>query len=51
MRENRNPYMILVGKPERKGPLGRFRRRCREILKSILEKQDGGYGLNSSGSG
>jgi hypothetical protein len=27
MGETRNAYMILVGKPERKGPLGRPRRR------------------------
>jgi hypothetical protein len=57
VREKRNPYRILVGKPEEKKSLGRPRR-VRIILKLILEKWDGmgwdgmGWdGLDSLGSG
>jgi hypothetical protein len=38
MRENRNAYRILVGKPEGKKPLGRPRRSGCTILKWILER-------------
>jgi hypothetical protein len=38
MRENRNSYRILVGKPEGNIPPGRSRRRCWTILKWILER-------------
>jgi hypothetical protein len=41
MREKRNAYRILVGKPERKRPLERPRRRGWIILKCILERYDG----------
>jgi hypothetical protein len=37
MREKRNAYRILVGKPEGKTPLGRPRRRW-ILLKLILER-------------
>jgi len=33
-----NAYKILIGKPERKTPLGRPRRRCRILLERILGK-------------
>jgi hypothetical protein len=36
--ERRNAYMGLVGKPERKVPLGRPRNRGKIILKCILKK-------------
>jgi hypothetical protein len=44
MREKRNPYMILVGKPEGKRPLGRPRRRWVSNIKMDLReiKWDGG---------
>jgi hypothetical protein len=42
MREKRNAYRLLVGKPEGKRPLGRQRRRWVDnILGWILEKWDG----------
>jgi hypothetical protein len=37
MREKRNAYRIMVGKPEGKQPLRRSRRRGMIILKFILE--------------
>jgi hypothetical protein len=36
MRERRNPYRILAGKPEGKGPLGRPRRRWEDNIKTGL---------------
>jgi hypothetical protein len=36
MGEKRNAYRILVGKPERKSPLGRSRRRWVENIKMDL---------------
>jgi hypothetical protein len=36
MREKRNAYMILVGKPEGKRPLGRQRRRWVDNIKMDL---------------
>jgi hypothetical protein len=36
MGEKRNAYRILVGKPERKIPLGRPRRRCKDNIKIYL---------------
>jgi hypothetical protein len=42
MGENRNPYRILVGKPEGKRPLGRPRRRWMDNIKMYLrEREDG----------
>jgi hypothetical protein len=41
MKEMRNLYNILVGKPQMKRPLGRFKHRWGIILKWILRK----YGL------
>jgi hypothetical protein len=40
-REKMNAYRILVGKPEKKRPLGRARRSWKVLLRWILEKQDG----------
>jgi hypothetical protein len=40
MGEKRDTYRILMGKPERKRPLGRPRRGW-TILKGILEREDG----------
>jgi hypothetical protein len=41
MEVKRNACRILVGKPERKGPLGRARRRWVDNIKMDLERQDG----------
>jgi hypothetical protein len=38
MGEKRNAYRILVGKPERKRPLGRPRRRWVDIIKIDLRE-------------
>jgi hypothetical protein len=38
MGAKRNEYRILVGKSERKGPLGRSRRRWEEFLKWIMRE-------------
>jgi hypothetical protein len=37
MGEGRNVYRVLVGKSERKGPLGRLRRRWEDNIKMDLE--------------
>jgi hypothetical protein len=42
MREKRNAYRILVGKPEGKRPLGRPRRRCADNIK--MDLREGGWG-------
>jgi len=42
MGERRDAYRVLVGKPDRKRPLGRHKRRWRIILKFIFRKWDGG---------
>jgi hypothetical protein len=38
MGEMRNTYKILVGKPERKTPLGRSRRRLKDNIRMDLRK-------------
>jgi hypothetical protein len=38
MRENRNAYRILVGKPEGSRPLGRLRRRWVDNIKMGLKR-------------
>jgi hypothetical protein len=43
--ENSNAYRILVGKPEGKRPLGRFRGRWKDNIKMDL-REIGWYGLN-----
>jgi hypothetical protein len=47
MGEKRNAYRILVGKPERKRPLGRPRRRWMDNIKMDLRE----VGWDGSGSG
>jgi hypothetical protein len=48
----RNAYKILVGKPERKEPLGRSNRRRQDNIKMYLKETGlGGCELDSSGSG
>ena len=51
MRENRGAYRVLVGKPEGRKHLGDRGVDGRIILKRMLEKWDGGYGLVRSVSG
>jgi hypothetical protein len=51
MGESKGAYRILVGKPEGRKTLGRPGVDGRIILKRILEKWDGGHGLDRSGSG
>jgi len=46
MRERRVAYKILVGKPEGKRPLGRFKRRWEDNIKMIFSKLDGGNRLD-----
>jgi hypothetical protein len=48
--QKRNAYLILVGKPEGRRPLGRPRRRWVDNVKMDLERM-GWYGLERSGSG
>jgi hypothetical protein len=50
MRKSRSAYRVLVGKPEGMRLLGRLGHRWKDI-KLILEKWDGGHGLNPSNSG
>jgi hypothetical protein len=38
MREGRGVYRVLVGKPEEKRPLGRFRRRWEDSIKMDLQE-------------
>ena len=51
MRERRNGYRILVGRPEGKRPLERTRRRWEDNIKMGLKEIEWGRGLNLSGSG
>jgi hypothetical protein len=44
MREGRVVYRVLVGKPERKLPLGRFRRRWEDKIKIYNKKV--GWGID-----
>jgi hypothetical protein len=43
MREKRNAYKILVGKPERKRPLGRPRHRWEDNIKMDLKRHTMGW--------
>jgi S-ribosylhomocysteine lyase LuxS involved in autoinducer biosynthesis len=38
MGERRGIYMVLMGKPEGKRPLGRTRRRCEDNIKMDLQE-------------
>jgi hypothetical protein len=52
MGERRSVYRVLVGKPERKRPIGRPRRRWEDYIKMDLQEVGvWGYGLDRSGSG
>jgi hypothetical protein len=52
MGKKRKVYKILVGKPERKIPLGRPRRRWEDGIRMYLKDIGlGGCGLDSTGSG
>jgi hypothetical protein len=53
MGEGRNVYRVLVGKPERKRPLGRPRRRSEDGIRMDLRESGwgGGCGVDSPGSG
>jgi hypothetical protein len=52
MGETRNSYRILVGKPEKKRPLGRPRRGWVDNIKMDLPRDRmGWYGLDRTGSG
>jgi hypothetical protein len=48
MGERRGVYRVLVGKPERKIPLGRPRRRCGTMLRWIFRKWDIGVWTESN---
>ena len=41
-RERRGVYRILVGKPERKRPLGRSERKCKDNIKVDLQEVECG---------
>ena len=47
----RGVYSILAGKPERKRPLERPRRRWEDNIKMDLQDGMWGYGLDRAGSG
>jgi hypothetical protein len=50
--DRRGEYMVLVGKPEERGPLERPRRRWEDNIKMDLREIElRGYRLNQSGSG
>jgi len=45
-------YRVLVGKPEGKRPLGRYKRSCEDNIKMDLQEVGGGlWGLDGVGSG
>jgi hypothetical protein len=46
--EPRNTYKILIGKPEKKRPLGRCRRGLEDKIK--IDIKETGHRLNSTGS-
>jgi hypothetical protein len=39
----RNAYKILVGRPERKRPLERHKRRWQDVIKIALKETGGGF--------
>jgi hypothetical protein len=51
VREERKVYIVLVGKPEGKRPLGRSRRRWEDGIRLDLGEIGWGCGLDSFGSG
>ena len=51
MAERRRVYRVLMGKPERRRPLGRLRRRWEDNIKIDLREVGWEHGLDRSGSG
>jgi hypothetical protein len=51
MGKRRGAYRILVGKPERNRPLGRYRRGWEDNIKIDLQEVGWGHGLDRCGSG
>jgi hypothetical protein len=51
MGDRRDVFKVLVGKPEGKRPLGRFRRKRKDNIKIDLQEVGWGYGLDRAGSG
>ena len=51
MGDSRGAYMVLVGRPEGKRPLGRHRLRWNDNIKIDLQDMGWGYGLGWLGSG
>jgi hypothetical protein len=47
----RGLYRVLVGKPEKKRPMGRRRRRWEDNIKLVFRNWDVWYGLDWAGSG
>jgi hypothetical protein len=51
MGERRGAYRALVGKPEKRRPLGRPKHKWEDNIKMDLRKVGLGHGLDQSGSG
>jgi hypothetical protein len=51
MGDRRGEYRHLLGKPERKRPIGKPRSRWEDLIKWIFKKWDGVHKLDCSGSG
>ena len=51
MGEKRGIYRVLVGKPERKRPLGRHKHIWEDNIKMDLQEVEWGHGLDLNGSG
>jgi hypothetical protein len=42
MKERRGTFRVLVGKSDKKGPLGRLNRRCEDNIKMNLQEAEWG---------
>jgi hypothetical protein len=51
MGEKRVAYRVLLGRPDRKRPLGRPRRRWEDNIKMNIQEVGWGHGLDLAGSG
>ena len=51
MGKRRGVYRVLVGKPERKRPLGRHKHIWEDNIKMDLQEVEWGHGLDLNGSG
>jgi hypothetical protein len=49
--KKRGVYRVLVGKPEKKKPLGRHKRRWEGNIKMDLQEVRWGYGMDRAGLG